>query len=241
MSSNSFPRRVLLKLSGEILKGSLEHGVEGAATARLALAIKAFHQFPVQLGIVIGGGNIFRGIQGEDMARAPADHMGMLATLINGIALEQALKKAGVPVRLMSAIDCPKVAEPYQWGHAEEALSRNEVVIFVGGTGNPYFTTDTAAALRASEIEAQVVFKATKVAGVYSCDPKKDPQAQFYPSLNYEEVLAKKFGVIDSTAVALCRQQGIPIYIFNMKHLQPSDVEEILLFRCGGTIIKNGV
>lgn len=242
MSKQRPLQRILLKLSGESLKGSLDHGVEGAAATRLALTIKAFHAFPVQLGVVIGGGNIFRGIQGENlgMPRAPADHMGMLATLINGIALEQAIKNVGVPVRLMSAIDCPKVAEPYQWGHANEALSRNEVVIFVGGTGNPYFTTDTNAALRASEIEAQVVLKATKVDGVYSADPKTNPDAQFFPVLSYEEVLARKFGVMDSTAVALCRQQGIPIYIFNMKHLQPADVEEVLNFRCGGTIIKNG-
>src|SRR3984957_10699507 len=172
-------KRLLLKLSGEILLGAQPFGFEAQALKQLANNLKEIQQAGFELAIVIGGGNIFRGLQLKPLGieRSPADQMGMLATLMNGIALQQALAAIQSPAKVMSALDCPKVAESYQWKNALDTLSRGEIAIFVGGTGNPYFTTDTAAALRASEIHADILLKATKVDGVYSDDPKKNPKA----------------------------------------------------------------
>lgn len=214
-------KRVLLKLSGETLLGEQVFGINQMACERLADVLIQFHSLGIQVGVVIGGGNIFRGVNLKKMGvpRTPADHMGMLATLLNAIALQQALMVKKIPVSLMSALECPKVAEPYHWTKALKYLEDGHVVIFAGGTGNPYFTTDTAAALRASEINADVLLKATKVDGVYDKDPILYPDALKYENISYSQVLAEKLQVMDATAVALCRSNQIPIFVFNMQHL----------------------
>jgi uridylate kinase len=180
--------------------------------------------------LVIGGGNIFRGInlKNTGMERTPADQMGMLSTLINGIALQQSLEQVGCPTKLLSALECPKVAETYTWKNALKYLAAGNIAIFVGGTGNPYFTTDTAAALRASEIHANILLKATKVDGIYTKDPFKYPDAVKYTTLTYSKILADKLEVMDATAVALCRSNHIPILVFNMKLLEHPNFAEIL-------------
>lgn len=223
-------QRILLKLSGETLMGSQPFGIYQEACMQVANDLSLFHRAGIQLGVVIGGGNIFRGIDLRltGMPRTPADHMGMLATLLNGIALQQALMLCGVPVCVMSALECPKVAEPYNWTKALQHLEGGSVVIFVGGTGNPYFTTDTAAALRASEIGADVLFKATKVNGIYNKDPLKHPDAIKYDTISYSQVLAEKLQVMDATAIALCRSSQIPIFVFNMRRLTEDPLEELL-------------
>jgi uridylate kinase len=211
-------KRVLLKLSGEALMGEQKFGVEIEACKEIAQAIKQVYDLGVQLGIVVGGGNIFRGNQAEafDFARTPADHIGMLATTINGLILQQSLAALGCPSRVMSAIACDSIVETYTWPRAMESIHNGTIVIFVGGTGNPYFTTDTAAALRASEIQAEVLLKATKVDGIYDKDPIKYPDAVKYSKLTYSEVLTKKLDVMDATAIALCRENEIPICVFNL-------------------------
>lgn len=233
-------QRVLLKLSGETLLGSQPFGIHQEACMQVAHALSFFHEAGIELGVVIGGGNIFRGIdlKSSGMSRTPADHMGMLATLFNGIALQQALMSKEVPVCIMSALECPKVAEPYNWTKALQYLKEGKVVIFVGGTGNPYFTTDTAAALRASEIEADVLLKATKVDGVYNKDPLKFPDAVKYDSISYSQVLSEKLQVMDATAVALCRSNQIPIFVFNMRRLTHEPLEEVLTEVHRGTWIN---
>lgn len=230
MTKKSVFNRVLLKISGETLLGSQPFGIHQEACVQTAECLSRFHRAGIQLGVVIGGGNIFRGVDLRltGMARTPADHMGMLATLLNGIALQQALMQLGVPVCLMSAIECPKVAEPYNWTKAVEYLEKGTVVIFVGGTGNPYFTTDTAAALRASEIGADVLLKATKVDGIYNKDPLKYPEAVKYETITYSQMLADKLQVMDATAVALCRSSKIPIFVFNMRRLIDEPVDTVL-------------
>lgn len=197
---------------------------------QIAHSLSFFHEAGIELGVVIGGGNIFRGmdLKSSGMPRTPADHMGMLATLFNGIALQQALMSKEVPVCIMSALECPKVAEPYNWTKALQYLKEGKVVIFVGGTGNPYFTTDTAAALRASEIEADVLLKATKVDGVYNKDPLKFPDAVKYETISYSQILAEKLQVMDATAVALCRSNQIPIFVFNMQRIMHEPLEDVL-------------
>jgi uridylate kinase len=223
-------RRVLLKLSGETLRGDEPFGIHHEACMRLAKNLALFHEQNIELGIVIGGGNIFRGVDLRltGMPRTPADHMGMLATLLNGIAVQQALMALGIPVCLMSALDCPQVAESYHWARALEYLEKKYIVIFVGGTGNPYFTTDSAAALRASEIGADVLLKATKVNGIYDKDPFQNPDAVKYNTLSYSQVLAEKLQVMDATAIALCRSNQIPIFVFNMRRLNEEPLENIL-------------
>ncbi len=212
-------KRVLLKISGEALMGALPCGVDGAAAKKVAKSIAELNQKGHQVGVVIGGGNIFRGIQqgpSFGMARTPADQMGMLATLINGIAVREALKEEGCQVVLMSAIDCPDVAENYHWEKALGALEKGAIVLFVGGTGHPYFTTDSAAALRACEIKADLLLKATtRVKGVYDKDPLKNKDAKKYETLTYTEVVEKKLGVMDLTAITLCMTGKIPIRVFN--------------------------
>lgn len=224
-------KRLLIKLSGEVLLGKEPFGVDGTASSSLAETLKKILNEGHELGIVIGGGNIFRGIQLNEtgVERTPADHMGMLATLINGIALQEALQAIGVLSHLMSALDCPKIAESYNWSRANQYLAEGSCVIFVGGTGSPYFTTDTAAALRASEMKADILLKATKVDGVYSSDPKKDPHARKYPSIPYNQYLAEKLGVMDATAVALCMSNRIPIFVFSMECLGKISMKSLFL------------
>jgi uridylate kinase len=230
MRQKSPYQRVLLKLSGETLMGSQPFGIYQEACLQVADYLSRFHQLGIQLAVVIGAGNIFRGIDLRltGMPRTPADHMGMLATVLNGIALQQALMLRGVPVCVMSALECPKVAETYNWTKALHHLEEGNVVIFVGGTGNTYFTTDTAAALRASEIDADVLLKATKVDGIYNKDPLKSADAVKYDTLSYSQILAEKLQVMDATAIALCRNSQIPIFVFNMRRLTEEPIEEVL-------------
>ncbi|MDB6081490.1 MAG: pyrH [Chlamydiia bacterium] len=221
-------KRILLKLSGEALMGKDPFGISQEACMQMAQEIQELVDQGVEVAIVIGAGNIFRGIQGStlNIPRTPADHMGMLGTIINGIAFGQALEKCGVANCIMSAIDCYPIAEPYNWQKALAHLEHGCVTIFVGGTGSPYFTTDTAAALRASEIEADIVIKATKVDGIYSKDPMKYPDAIRYKKLTFSEVLAQKLEVMDATSIALCMTNHIPILVFNMQKDKLSAVLE---------------
>lgn len=223
-------KRILLKLSGEILIGSQKFGISDEACRQVASSIKEIRDAGLEVGIVIGGGNIFRGINLKElgMQRSPADQIGMLATLMNGIALQQALASIDCKAQLMSALDCPKVAEPYSWTRAMEGLAAGNVLIFVGGTGNPYFTTDTAAAMRASEIHADVFLKATKVDGIYNKDPLKYPDAVKYDQITYSQFLAEKLEVIDATAIALCMSNKIPILVFNMQLLGKHQITSVL-------------
>jgi uridylate kinase len=211
-------KRILLKLSGEALMGDSKFGFERSACDHIARSIKEVHDAGIEIGIVVGGGNVFRGAQAEHFgfARTPADHIGMLATTINGLVLQQSLSAVGVESRVMSAISTDTIVENYNWAHANHSLQRKTPVIFVGGTGNPYFTTDTAGALRASEMKADVLLKATKVDGIYDDDPKKNPKAVKYKTLTYVEALSKNLKVMDATAIALCRENNIPIYVFNL-------------------------
>lgn len=231
-------KRILLKLSGESLTQNQSFGLNQTACQEMASSIKKIHQEGFQIGLVIGGGNIFRGISHNGMARTPADQIGMLATLINGIALQQALTAQGCPARVLSALDCPKVVESYNWRSAQDYLARGEIVIFVGGTGNPYFTTDTAAALRASEINADYLLKATKVDGIYDKDPFKHKDAAKYTSLSYSQFLAEKLEVMDATAVTLCRNSQIPILVFNMQMLGKESLTTLLRDNNHGTLVK---
>lgn len=210
-------KRVLLKLSGEALMGEQNFGIEHIACDHIARAIKEVYDLGVEVGIVVGGGNIFRGSQAKDFGfdRTPADHIGMLATTINGLILQQSLSALQIPSVVMSALS-DSLVEKYSWSEAMVHLKKDQIVIFVGGTGNPYFTTDTAAALRATEIQAEIVMKATKVDGVYSDDPKKNPSAKKYDHLTYLDALAQQLNVMDATAIALCRENKIPIYVFNL-------------------------
>jgi uridylate kinase len=211
-------KRVLLKLSGEALMGDQKFGMEHTACQKVAALIKEVYNLGVQIGIVIGGGNIFRGTQAEafEFKRTPADHIGMLATTINGLILQQSLASMGIDSHVMSALNTDSIVETYDWHQAMRLLGENDIVIFVGGTGNPYFTTDTAAALRASEIEAEVVLKATKVDGIFDKDPMKYSSATKFSRLSYSEVFAKHLKVMDPMAIALCRENGIPIHVFNL-------------------------
>lgn len=232
-------KRLLLKISGESLMGKEPYGLCPEATERVANELKAIQDGGFELAVVIGGGNIFRGIHHEGMGleRAPADNIGMLATVINGIALTEALKKAGCSPQLMSAIDCPKVAEAYNWQRANHHMQMGRLLVFVGGTGNPYFTTDTAAALRASEIKADMLLKATKVDGIYDKDPLKYSDAKHYSKISYREALSKQLEVMDSTAFALCMANRIPLYVFNMAKLANFTIEEILSDDHHGTLV----
>ena len=211
-------KRVVLKLSGEALMGNQEFGMEHQACSHIAKSVKEIVDLGIQLGIVVGGGNIFRGRQATEFGfdRTPADHIGMLATMINGLILQESLAKVGIESQVMSAIDCSLVVENYKWIHAMHALQKGRVVIFVGGTSNPYFTTDTAAALRASEIKAEIILKATKVDGVYDSDPFKNSKAKKFQTLTFSEALTMNLQVMDAAALALCRDNNIPVYVFNL-------------------------
>lgn len=210
--------RILLKLSGESLLGTQDYGISVSTAKEIALEVKEIHELNIQIGIMVGGGNIFRGIHGTQagMDRASADYMGLLATMINGIALQDALEKEGIGARHISAIEISGVAEPFVRRNAMHYLKNGNILIFSAGTGNPYFTTDTAAALRALEIGAQVILKATKVDGVYSADPLKDKQARKFESIEYLDVIKKGLRVMDTTAISLCKDNNIPIIVFNL-------------------------
>lgn len=218
MAKKPLYKRILLKLSGEALMGKGKFGVDHKASKAIASAVKEIHAMGVQIGIVVGGGNIFRGslARAFGFSRTPADHIGMLATTINGLILQQSLASLGCKSHVMSAFETDSIIEKYHWQGALSLLEQGNIVIFVGGTGNPYFTTDTAAALRASEIDAEVVLKATKVDGIYDKDPLRFRSAKKFPHLTYAEVLSKKLTFMDSTAITLCRENGIPIHVFNL-------------------------
>jgi uridylate kinase len=218
MAKKVLYKRILLKLSGEAFMGAGKFGIDQKATQEIAATIAEIHAKGVQIGIVVGGGNIFRGTLGRDFgfSRTPADHIGMLATTINGLILQQALASQGRESYVMSSFDTDSIIEKYNWQAALSHLAKGAIVIFVGGTGNPYFTTDTAAALRASEIEAEVLLKATKVDGIYDKDPIRYPTAKKFPHLTYADVLQKQLSVMDATAIALCRENQIPIHVFNL-------------------------
>jgi uridylate kinase len=211
-------RRILLKLSGEALAGAQGYGIELEVLDRIVDEIQEIYRLSVEVAIVIGGGNIFRGLQASasGMDRASADYMGMLATVLNGLALQNALEKRGLRTRLQSAIDMPAVAEPYIRRRAIRHLEKGRIVIFAAGTGNPFFTTDTAAALRAVEIGAEIILKATKVDGIYTSDPVLDPQAVRLPRVTYTEVLVRGLRVMDTTAISLCMDNKLPIGVFNL-------------------------
>jgi len=230
--------RIILKLSGEALMGDRPFGIKPEVLADVAGEIRDIHVLGVQIGLVVGGGNIFRGLNSSEygMRRVPADHMGMLATVINAIALGEVLTGAGVETRVMSAINMNRIAEPFIRGKAVGHLEKGRVVIFAAGTGNPYFSTDTAAALRAAEIGAEALFKATKVDGVYDSDPAKNRSARLFTRLTYREVLEKNLRVMDLTAVSLAMDQKIPIIVFNLR--KKGHIRKALFKEAVGTIIS---
>jgi len=231
-------KRVLLKLSGEALMGDDAYGINRETVNAIVGQIKEIVDMGVQVGIVIGGGNIFRGVApaAEGMDRANADYMGMLATVMNAMALQDAMKHAGVPARVQSALNIEAVAEPYIRGKAIRYLEEGKVVIFGAGTGNPFFTTDTAAALRGVEIDAEIVLKATKVDGIYTADPKKDPSATRYDQVSYDEAINKNLKVMDATAFTLCRDQKMPIAVFSI--FKEGALKSVILGENEGTRVK---
>jgi uridylate kinase len=212
------PQRILLKLSGELLAGTAGHGIDEDVLTMLAEEVRDVHALGIQVGIVLGGGNIFRGLAGSarGMDRVAADHMGMLATVINSISLQHALEKRGLYTRVLSAIQMDQVCEPWIRRRAVRHLEKGRIVVMAAGTGNPYFTTDTAAVLRAIEVGADVVLKGTKVDGIYSGDPKKDSSATFFPRIGYMDILNKDLKVMDATAISLCRDNRLPLIVFNV-------------------------
>ena len=234
-------KRIVLKLSGEALQGVHRHGIDQHVLFSIARQIKEIRELNLEIAVVLGGGNIFRGqenveAQGLDMDRSVADYMGMLATVINGMAFQDALEKQGVPTRLISAIEIHQVAESYIRRRAMRHLEKGRVIIFVAGTGNPYFTTDTAAALRAKEIGAQVLLKATKVDGVYTADPFKVRDAKRFSSVKYIDVVRKGLKVMDSTAVTLCMENKLPIIIFDMT--KEGNIKKVVMGEKIGTVVK---
>ncbi len=234
-------KRIVLKLSGEAFQGKKPHGIDQSVLVSIARQIKEIKDLKVDVAIVLGAGNIFRGQEntgslGLNMDRSVADYMGMLATVINGLALQDALEKIGVPTRVMTAIEMERIAEPYIRRKAIRHLEKGRVVIFVAGTGNPYFTTDTAAALRAMEINADAILKATKVDGVYSADPFKVKNAKKFATLEYIDVLKKRLKVMDATAVSLCMDNKLPIVVFSLN--KEGNIRRIVLGDKIGTIIK---
>lgn len=233
-------RRILLKLSGEALLGDRAYGVDPAFCTFIAKQVAEVHGLGVEVGIVVGGGNIFRGLAAaaKGMDRATGDYIGMLATVMNGLALQDALERAGVPTRVMSAIGMNEVAEPYIRRRAVRHLEKGRVVILAAGTGNPYFTTDTAAALRAVEIGAEVILKATKVDGVYDADPVTQPGARRYDHLTYAQVLRDRLRVLDATAVSLCMENDLPIVVFDLN--QPDNITRVARGESVGTRISGG-
>ncbi len=238
MNKKPVYQRILLKLSGEALQGRQSHGIEAEMCASIAAQIKEVLDLGVKVALVVGAGNIFRG-QVESkrfgLDRAVADYMGMLATVLNGLALQNALEKIGVPTRVMTAIEMHQVAEPYIRRRALRHLEKGRVIIFVAGTGNPYFTTDTAAALRAMEIDANVIMKATKVDGVYTSDPKKDKNARKFAKLKFIDVLKKNLKVMDATAISMCMDNNVPIVVFDLTKV--GNIKKAVLGEPIGTVV----
>ena len=231
-------KRVVLKMSGEVLQGKRGYGIDPLVTEWIAKEIKDVKKLDIQIAIVIGGGNIYRGATASRLGvdRIIADYMGMLATVINGLALQDALEKTGVETRVQTAIEMQELAESYIRRRAVRHLEKDRVVIFVAGTGNPYFSTDTAASLRAIEIEADVILKATKVDGVYTADPKKDKTAKKFKTLKYIDVLKKGLKVMDATAVSLCMDNKLPIIVFNLT--KKGNIKRVILGEKIGTVVK---
>ncbi|MHB8090965.1 MAG: UMP kinase [Syntrophales bacterium] len=230
-------KRVLLKLSGETFMGKFSAGIDPGVVDALAAEIRDVVALGVQLGIVIGGGNIFRGMSesAKGLDRTTADYMGMLATVINGLALQSALEHADVITRVQTAIEMRAVAEPFIQRRAMRHLEKGRVVIFAAGTGNPYFTTDTAAVLRAVEIKADIIMKATKVDGIYDSDPVKNPDAVMYKKISYTDVLTKDLKVMDATAISLCRANKLPLNVFNLQ--KPGNIKKVICGQTVGTIV----
>ena len=230
-------KRILLKLSGEALKGDDQFGINRNTIVRIVDEVAEITRLGVEVAIVIGGGNIFRGVAGGSvgMDRATADYMGMLATVMNALALGDTMYKAGLTARVMSAISIEQVVEPYVRPKALQYLEEGKVVIFAAGTGNPFFTTDTAAALRGAEIGAEVVLKATKVDGVYSADPKKDPLATRYSKISFDEAMSKNLGIMDATAFALCRDQKLPVRVFSI--IKHGALKRVVMGEDEGTLV----
>jgi uridylate kinase len=232
-------KRILLKLSGEALMGKLDYGISPDVMSRLAGEIKELIDLRVQVAIVVGGGNIFRGLSGSErgIERATGDYMGMLATVINALALQDALEKQHVPTRVQSAISMTQVAEPFIRRRAVRHLEKGRVVIFAGGTGNPYFSTDTAAALRANEMNAEAILKATKVDGIYDSDPKKNPAAKRYTQVSYQEALTRQLKVMDAAAFALCMDNAMPIVVFDL--FKPHNIKRVVMGEKVGTLVTS--
>jgi uridylate kinase len=230
--------RILLKLSGESLQGPQGFGIDGGTVHAIAKELREVHKLGVQIAVMVGGGNIFRGARqkGFEIDRATGDYMGMLATVLNALALQDALEKVGVHTRVQSAIEMHQVCEPFIRRRATRHLEKARIVIFAAGTGNPYFSTDTAAALRAMEIKADVILKATRVDGIYSADPEKETDAKFFAEISYREVLNQNLKVMDATAISLCMDNGMPIVIFNMH--KPGNIRRAVLGeRVGSTVL----
>jgi uridylate kinase len=238
MPSSPAYSRILLKLSGEALMGDQQYGIEPAVATRIATEVGELQQLGVQTAIVIGGGNIFRGLaaSARGMDRATADYMGMLATVMNGLALQDALEHVGVTTRVLTAIEMRAVAEPFIRRRAIRHLEKGRVVVFAAGTGNPYFTTDTAAALRAMEIKADVIMKATKVDGIYTADPMKHPEATRFNEITYLQVLEQGLQVMDATAISLCMDNRLPIVVFNLK--TPGNLKRAVLGEPVGSMVR---
>ena len=232
-------KRILLKLSGEALMGDDAFGINEEVISRIVQEVAEVAALGVQVGVVIGGGNIFRGMKGaaSGMDRATADYMGMLATVMNAMALADAMRRAGCEARVQSALRIDQVVEPYIRGRAIRHLEEGRVVIFAAGTGNPFFTTDTAAALRGAEIGAQIVLKATKVDGVYSDDPRKNPDAKRYHRISFDEAIGRNLAVLDATAFALCRDQRLPINVFSI--FKPGALKRVILSEDEGTLVHS--
>ena len=230
-------KRILLKLSGEVMAGGAAFGIDSERVRALAEEVAEVVRAGVELGLVVGGGNFFRGVApaARQMDRVTADHMGMLATVINALALQDALEKQGVPTRVMTAIEMRQVAEPYIRRRAVRHLEKGRAVIFAAGTSNPYFSTDTAATLRALESRAEIVAKATRVDGVYDKDPLKHPDATLYREISYQDVLARQLGVMDASAVAMCRDNRLPIFVFNLN--QRGNIMRMSMGESVGTLI----
>ena len=230
-------KRILLKLSGEALMGDDAYGINRSTIVRMVKEIQEVTALGVQVAVVIGGGNIFRGVAGGSvgMDRATADYMGMLATVMNSLALADTMRQEGMTARVMSAISIDQVVEPYVRPKALQYLEEGKVVVFAAGTGNPFFTTDTAAALRGAEIGAEIMLKATKVDGVYTADPKKDPSATRYASITFDEALIKNLQVLDATAFALCRDQNLPLKVFSI--FKPGALKRVVLGEDEGTLV----
>lgn len=238
MSNQLKYQRVLLKLSGEALMGSGDYGIDPEVISRVAGEIKSIADLGVQLGVVIGGGNIFRGagLAASGMDRVTGDHMGMLATVINSLAMQEAIEKQGLQARVMSAIKINQMCEDYIRRRAVRHLEKGRVVIFAGGTGNPFFTTDSAASLRAIEINADIMLKATKVAGVYSADPMIDPNATLFTQVSFDEALERKLGVMDATALVLCRDNNLPLRVLNIN--EPGALLRLIQGENVGTLVN---